>query len=268
MNPTVMAETAKALKAAGMSDSAIATILAGSMNQELATEPTTAPKAPKKTANPKRKNAAFKLTVDDVQTTDDTRRVADECIGFALATGEYKVQMKIKAAELFSISGLLECKDQENALAAWDKLLTDSIAVPDKITNRNTGKEVPARFTSGPNKGKIKWTISTSLSVLFERGREMIQAFIPMRDAEGYQAAEDKLCPGGVWAAKSVILATRKQFRPKQKVDGVKQAKTNALALKGVVVKYISTKTDAKKAKAEIAPILKEITDMLTKLAK
>jgi hypothetical protein len=59
-----------------------------------------------------------------------------------------------------------------------------------------------------------------------------------------------------------------KQYKPKSKVDGVRQAKTNALALKGVVTKYITSKSDAKKAQAEIAPILKEITALLTKLSK
>ena len=96
----------------------------------------------------------------------------------------------------------------------------------------------------------------------------MIQAFIPMRDAEGWAKAEEKLMPGGGWVTKSVILSVRKQFKPKAKVDGVKQSKINAQALKGVVDKYITTKKDAKKALAEITPILKGITDSLTKLAK
>jgi hypothetical protein len=269
MNPKVMEETAKALKNAGMSDDAIAKILAGSMQQEAAAvTPDPVKTSSKPRPKPHASKRKFKMTADDVEVTDDTRKVADECIGYALATGETKAQMKLKAAELFNISGLLECKDQDEALLAWDKLLTDSVAVPDKIENRNNGKMVPARFTSGPNKGKIKWTVSNSLSALFERGREMIQAFIPMRDSEGYQAAEDKLCPGGVWTTKATILSTRKQFKPKAKVDGVKQAKINAQALKGVVTKYIVTKKDAKKAHAEIKPILKEITDLLTKLSK
>ena len=268
MNPKVMIETANALKACGMNPDQIASVLAGSLGN-VAAEPartttTTRPVA----RNAKRKNASFKLTADDIEITDDTRQIADDCIGYALATGETKAQMKIKAAELFNVSSLLECKDQDEALLAWDKLLEASVAVPDKIENRNNGKMVSARFTSGPNKGKIKWTVSTSLSALFERGREMIQAFIPLRDKDGWQAAEDKLMPGGVWVTKAVILSTRKQMKPKAKVDGVKQTKINAQALKGVVDKYISTKADAKKALAEITPILKEITDTLKKIAK
>ena len=269
MNPTVVKETTDILKAAGMNAEQIAHVLASGM-KNAAAEPavdttTTAPVTRKKPSNSKRK---FTMTAADIHTTDDTRKLADECIGYALATGETKTQMKIKAAELFSISGILECKDQDEALLAWDKLLTDSVAVPDKIMNRNSGKMVPARFTSGPNEGKIKWTVSTSLSALFERGREMIQAFIPMRDAEGFQNAEDKLCPAGVWETKAVIRSVAKQYKPKQAVDAVKQCKTNALALKGVVVKYVTTKTTAKKAKAEIKPILAEIEALLTKLSK
>jgi hypothetical protein len=213
MNPQAIAETTKVLTDAGMSTDQIAHVLA-SQFQNVGAEPavhldaSVKPKGRKKPSNSKRK---FTMTADDVDCTDDTRKLADECIGFAISTGETKAQMKIKAAELFNVSGLYECKNQEEALLAWDKLLTDSVAVPDKIQNRNNGKMVPARFTSGPNKGKIKWTVSTSLSALFERGREMIQAFIPMRDAEGYQAAEDKLCPGGTWETKAVIRSVSKQ---------------------------------------------------------
>lgn len=269
MNPQAIAETTKVLVAAGMNPEQIAHVLASSMNNVAAEtvhpDASTSKPVTRKVHASKRN---FTLTADQIEVTDDTKRLADECIGYAISTGETKTQMKVKAAELFNVSGILECKDQEQALIAWDKLLTASVAVPEKIENRNNGKMVPARFTSGPQKGKIKWTVSTSLSALFERGREMIQAFLPMRDDAGYTAAEEKLCPGGVWVTKAVIRSVAKQYKPKQQVDGVKQCKTNALALKGVVNKYITKKADAKKAKAEIAPILKEITDILTKLSK
>jgi hypothetical protein len=263
MEPKVMIETAKALKAAGLGDEAIANVLAGNSTMNAETKAET--KKPKPPAS-KRK---FSMTADKVEVTDETRKVADECIGYALATGESKAQMKIKAAELFNVSGLLECKDQDEAMLAWEKLLEASVAVPEKVENRNNGKMVSARFTSGPNKGKIKWTVSNSLSALFERGREMIQAFIPMRDKEGWGKAEEKLLvAGGQWATKSVILAVRGQYKTKKAVDGVKQSKINAQALKGVVDKYITTKSDAKKTLAEITPIWKEIEKSLKKLAK
>ena len=270
MNPSTITETAKALKAAGLDDKVIAAMIADSMGN-VAVEPVTTGKpaaSPRKPRGKDKTPTTFTLTASDVKITSDTIEIADQAIEYALATGESKEQMKVKAAELFSVSGILECIDQEQALEAWDLLLAASVAVPDKIENRNSGKMVSARWTAGPKKGKIKWTVSTSLSALFERGREMIHAFIPMRDDQGYAAAQDKLFVADVWVPKADILAVSKVYKPKTVVKPVVQSRTNAKALQGVITKYVLKKSDAVKVKAEIFPILDEIKAYINKKCK
>jgi hypothetical protein len=261
MNTSTITETAKALKAAGLADEAIATML---MN--MAVDPVTPDPAPA----PKKKPAKTtkSLTADSIAVTEDLRSIADDTISYALAAGESDKQVKAKVCELISEAGILHCKDADEGFTAFRKLLESATTVPDKLEARNTGKITPVRFTSGPRKGQVKWTNFTELSVPYERGREFIYAFIPMRDDQGYKAAEEKLFVNGGFAAKEIIRATMNSYKAKRPVDPVKQSITNAKALKGVIDKYVTKKADAKKVKAEMFPILDEIKAMINKTLK
>jgi hypothetical protein len=212
-----------------------------------------------------------RLAAANIESTPELKAIADDAIGYGLAAGESSTQMKVKVCELISEGNILNAKDSDEGFAAYKKLLEASTAIPEKVQNRNNGKMVPARFTSGPRKGEVKWAVDKSLSAVSECGREFIQAFIPMRDDQGFDAAVAKLFVSGVksqFVTKEVILAVRKSYQPKGNVDPIKQTITNAKALKGVVDKYVTKKADAKKIKAELFPILDEIKATIDKLSK